>query len=371
MVNNTEKTASAGRVLIMPRGEWNANTTYEMLDLVNHNGYAWLAKRTVVGIEPSDSYPEYWHNMLAIQEIIENAIANTVADDVSAILENKYRDMLSEARYVTDLKADFTTATFVQWDAETNNTPYKAGMTENTDGFALVQGTATENHTIVAWTVGTEKADCFICGVSGDWESYLATWEKYLPLVGGTITGSLGLGGGKGSVSADAEGAFLEAIKDSSNYRKIVVENPSASTLDKAAKFVSCENGIKEEHTLFGEHNLPNAAQIKYGTYRGGQECGAASPNRLSADFDIKLCMVYSTAMGLVSGSIDGRSNTGMTIMGLGGQSYTFNDASGTQTGYYTINGKEIEWYVNYTNGSSYDAQYNRSNVTYNYILIG
>lgn len=56
--------ASAGRILIMPKGAYNASTTYEMLDMVNHNGTSWLAKKTVVGVEPSESNVEHWHSLL-------------------------------------------------------------------------------------------------------------------------------------------------------------------------------------------------------------------------------------------------------------------------------------------------------------------
>lgn len=56
--------ASAGRILILPKGEYNASTTYEMLDLVSHNGASWLAKKTVSGIEPSIENNEYWQNMI-------------------------------------------------------------------------------------------------------------------------------------------------------------------------------------------------------------------------------------------------------------------------------------------------------------------
>ena len=55
--------ASAGRILIMPKGTYNASTTYEMLDLVHYNGTSWLAKKTVTGIEPSDANSEYWHDL--------------------------------------------------------------------------------------------------------------------------------------------------------------------------------------------------------------------------------------------------------------------------------------------------------------------
>ena len=55
---------SAGRILIMPKGNYNAETEYEMLDLVSYNGTSWLAKKTTKGIEPSDANAEHWHNML-------------------------------------------------------------------------------------------------------------------------------------------------------------------------------------------------------------------------------------------------------------------------------------------------------------------
>lgn len=53
---------SAGRILIMPKGDWNAGTEYEMLDLVKHNGTSWLAKKTTKGIEPSNANNDDWHN---------------------------------------------------------------------------------------------------------------------------------------------------------------------------------------------------------------------------------------------------------------------------------------------------------------------
>ena len=53
--------ANAGRILIIPRGDYDNEFPYEMLDLVYHNGTSWLAKKTVVGIEPSEENEEYWH----------------------------------------------------------------------------------------------------------------------------------------------------------------------------------------------------------------------------------------------------------------------------------------------------------------------
>ena len=55
--------ASAGRILIIPKGNYNAETKYEKLDLVFHSGASWLAKKDAVGIEPSDANAEYWFKM--------------------------------------------------------------------------------------------------------------------------------------------------------------------------------------------------------------------------------------------------------------------------------------------------------------------
>lgn len=52
--------AIAGRVLILPKGDFDASVTYEFLDLVNHNSSSWLAKKASTGVEPSDENLEFW-----------------------------------------------------------------------------------------------------------------------------------------------------------------------------------------------------------------------------------------------------------------------------------------------------------------------
>lgn len=56
--------ASAGRILMIPKGNWDSTTTYENLDVVTHNAQAWLAKKTSTGVEPSAANAEFWHNLL-------------------------------------------------------------------------------------------------------------------------------------------------------------------------------------------------------------------------------------------------------------------------------------------------------------------
>lgn len=49
---------SAGRVLIMPKGEYDATATYGMLDLVSYNGSSYVAKKSTTGNLPTNT--TYW-----------------------------------------------------------------------------------------------------------------------------------------------------------------------------------------------------------------------------------------------------------------------------------------------------------------------
>ena len=68
---------TAGKILILPKRDYDSAKTYEMLDRVKHNGTSWLAKKEVpVGVEPTTSNSEYWQNMfdINIEEIIEQKV---------------------------------------------------------------------------------------------------------------------------------------------------------------------------------------------------------------------------------------------------------------------------------------------------------
>ena len=256
---------SVGRVLIKPCGEWKFDTTYHMLDLVNYNGYAYLAKGTVVGIEPSADI-EYWLNLLDLNKVIEDGIAGALVDNVGDILEKRFAELLNEARYVTDLFADYDAPTFVRWDTSTENTPYKAGLTSCYEGYALVFGKYATSHSVSAWAKGGIRNDCFTHTV-GDGKIY--GWDSTILASGGTMTGDLRLGGGKGVVSADETNSFLESTKDDKNYRRISLSNPSDedTALAESAKIVDTVNGVVKGYNLFGEHNFDESVG-KYGVAR-------------------------------------------------------------------------------------------------------
>ena len=96
-----KKMASAGRILIMPKGKYNAETQYEMLDLVSLNGTSWLAKKSVKGVEPGTSgSEEYWHNMFTF-EIANNLDTTDEGKSLDArqgkILNERKQDRIVES----------------------------------------------------------------------------------------------------------------------------------------------------------------------------------------------------------------------------------------------------------------------------------
>ena len=92
--------ASAGRILIMPKGNYDSSATYEMLDMVHYNGTSWLAKKTATGVEPSAANSEHWHNMFDI-EIANNLTTTDEGKALDArqgkILNDKKQERIMES----------------------------------------------------------------------------------------------------------------------------------------------------------------------------------------------------------------------------------------------------------------------------------
>lgn len=358
---------SAGRVLIKPCGEWKADTTYYMLDLVNHNGYAYLAKRTVVGIEPSID-PNCWHNMLDINKVIEEGIAGSLAEDVGKLLEERFADLLSEARYVTDLFSDFDVPTFVRWDSSTENTPYKAGISACYEGYALVFGNYSTNHTVSAWAKGGIHNDCFMHTVS---DSEVYGWDNSISASGGTMTGDLKLGGGIGKIGADVNGAYLGATSEGKS-RTLNVTN-SSDNLD-AVKLTS----DNKEYRLFGEHNADLMTAFGYpkivrGTYSGNDTYGAEKPTRITFDENFVPEVVFLTyeCTNLVH-----YTPPVILIRGVGEISlpYDHETSLSVARNNFFWNDNVVEWYLRIPSAAGTyapQAQWNSSKITYHYVALG
>ena len=97
--------ASAGRILIMPKGNYDANTEYEMLDLVFNGGASWVAKKNVVGIEPTDENTEHWMKMCESVDLTE--VIQRIAALESQMLGTISLDDIDLSGYAT--KEDLST----------------------------------------------------------------------------------------------------------------------------------------------------------------------------------------------------------------------------------------------------------------------
>ena len=52
--------ATIGRVLLIPKGDYNGTTVYNMLDWVRHDGIAWVCKvNGTVDVVPAETAPEW------------------------------------------------------------------------------------------------------------------------------------------------------------------------------------------------------------------------------------------------------------------------------------------------------------------------
>lgn len=69
---------NAGRVLMIPKGDYNAATTYEMLDCVYYNGRSYVCKQASTGHAPTDT--TYWQPMTPDASAEIQALTNYVGD---------------------------------------------------------------------------------------------------------------------------------------------------------------------------------------------------------------------------------------------------------------------------------------------------
>ena len=110
--------ASAGRILIMPKGNYDSSVTYEMLDLVFYDGASWLAKKTVVGIAPSDANAEHWMKMCDSADLteiyqriaaIENQMLSTLSLDDIDFTPYALKTELSNYATKAELNTNYST----------------------------------------------------------------------------------------------------------------------------------------------------------------------------------------------------------------------------------------------------------------------
>ena len=172
--------AIAGRVAIVPKGDWSADATYKRLDAVTHNNTLYFAKKDVpAGTATSNT--EYWSKSVVggeatVDDTISSESTNPVQNKVvKAYVDKKVIENVDFSTSTSKLLNDTVEAPLVLSNATRNllnpdlQTVTKNGITctNNGDGTYTFNGTATGNvffdiNKNIAINKGTEyKAVCF------------------------------------------------------------------------------------------------------------------------------------------------------------------------------------------------------------------
>lgn len=100
-----------GPVLSVPKGDWDANTTYERLNLVRHNSAAWICNvATSIGVEPTEDSTDWY---LQVKDTSSVTSVNGMKGDVVITLTetetppaNDNSNRIATTEWVTDKLGD-------------------------------------------------------------------------------------------------------------------------------------------------------------------------------------------------------------------------------------------------------------------------
>jgi hypothetical protein len=100
-----------GPVLSVPKGDWNATTTYERLNLVRHNSASWICNvATSIGVEPTEDSTDWY---LQVKDISSVTSVNGMKGDVVIELTetetppaNDNSNRIATTEWVTDKLGD-------------------------------------------------------------------------------------------------------------------------------------------------------------------------------------------------------------------------------------------------------------------------
>ena len=241
--------------------------------------------------------------------LVRDGLTNFTAREVAEELDERYRDAFATAIYSNNLAKAYNVPTFVKWDVNTVNTPYKANLSATSDGLAVCFGDVLTQHTAVIWT---QSGEAFVRKTIGG----VTEWTSCLTNKGGTVNGNLNIvkedqkpeitfkdksGILVGKVSRDEQGTMLVEAADVNGATNGIKVTTSADANDGIVYSHTAE-GETKDYKLYGEHNVPHPAQIYSGTYVGTGEGADAYNKTITAPF--KPQIVY------LSGHIAVRPNT-------------------------------------------------------------
>ena len=117
---------NAGRILIIPQGEWTNLTNYQQLDLVTKGDIAYIARRASVGVDPStDVQMTYWQPFGTAAKIATDEVPGLVMPDGTTIIIDSETGLIQVSLNVEDIK-DVTIANLANGDVlQYNSTSQK------------------------------------------------------------------------------------------------------------------------------------------------------------------------------------------------------------------------------------------------------
>ena len=184
--------ASAGRVLLIPKGEWNSTTEYSNLDIVHHNTSTWVCKKTCIGVEPSDAQTSYWQAMA--KDATEQIATTSTNGLMSASDKTKLNSIAAKAEVnvqsdwsVTDTSSDAYIKNKPTIDSaisttSTNAIQNKAVTAELNKKVNAVsgKGLSTNDYTTAEKTKLSKIADGAEVNVQSDWSVTDTSSDAYI-----------------------------------------------------------------------------------------------------------------------------------------------------------------------------------------------
>ena len=251
--------AIAGRILILPKGEYNASTTYSMLDLVSYNGASWLAKKTAVGITPSDSNSAYWQKLIEVagkQDTIKGG-ATTITDNNLTV----NRALVSDGNGKVAVSA--VTATELGYlDGATGNIQTQlngksaSGHTHNYAGSSSAGGSAT---TALACTGNSATATKATQDSQG--QQINTTYIKGVSVNGNVMTVTKGNGTASNITIKAGDESTVRYVSDESdaNFDWVQVKNADGNwenwKLGNLNGLYVIRNGVLSDEFVFSAYN--------------------------------------------------------------------------------------------------------------------
>lgn len=145
--------AIAGRVAIVPKGEWDSSISYEKLDVVSYNNALYMAKKPSVGQVPADG--EYW--MLCVQSIDYSEFEKIINGTTTVGIADKA---------INDKNGDGIVDTYAKKNDLTNFQNKDGDSKDNTVTYTSADDTTADAWTDVAVLATGEKHSSLFAKIS-------------------------------------------------------------------------------------------------------------------------------------------------------------------------------------------------------------